>query len=242
LQPGGAASIYGGSHGTVQPSINYGGGAGSFSYFVSGDMLRSDLGIESPDGSSNPVHDHTTQYHGFGYFEDILDPTNRVALMLGSSVGKFQIPDLRGEQPSLGLVVDAQSIYPSTALNENQQEITQFGALSWQHSDGAFNAQTSFVARFSSLTFEPDPLGDLLYTGIAQNAFKQNTAYALQSDSSYQLNDAHTLRAGVFLQTDHSISRTASSVLPTDASGTPLGDVPEIIGDDGARTEWIGSL
>ena len=52
---------------------NYGGGAGSFSYFVTGDFLRNDLGIESPDGSSNPIHDHTTQYHGFGYFEDILD-------------------------------------------------------------------------------------------------------------------------------------------------------------------------
>src|ERR1700730_379199 len=146
--PGGAASIYGGSHGTVQPSINYGGGAGAFSYFVSGDMLRSDLGIESPDGSSNPVHDHTTQYHGFGYFEDILDPQNRVALMLGSSVGKFQIPDLRGEQPGLGLTVDGQSAYPSDALNENQREITQFGALSWQHSAGALDVQSSFIARY----------------------------------------------------------------------------------------------
>ena len=64
---------------TVQPSFNYGGGSGSFSYFVSGDVLRSDLGIESPDGSSNPIHDHTTQYHGFGYFENILDEHNRLA-------------------------------------------------------------------------------------------------------------------------------------------------------------------
>ncbi len=30
--PGGAVSLYGGSHGTVEPSFNYGGGAGSFSY------------------------------------------------------------------------------------------------------------------------------------------------------------------------------------------------------------------
>src|ERR1700690_2372423 len=88
LQPGGAVSLYGGSHGTVEPSVNYGGGSGSLSYFVSADFLRNDLGIESPDGSTNPIHDHTTQYHGFGYFEDILDSQNRLALMLGSSVGK----------------------------------------------------------------------------------------------------------------------------------------------------------
>ena len=94
--PGGAVSVYGGSHGQIQPSINYGGGAGQYSYFVSGDFLRNDLGIESPDGSSNPIHDHTTQYHGFGYFEDILNEENRVSLILGSSVGKFQIPNQNG--------------------------------------------------------------------------------------------------------------------------------------------------
>ena len=242
LQPGGSVSIYGGSHGTVQPSVNYGGGSGAFSYFVSADMLRSDLGIESPDGSSNPIHDHTTQYHGFGYFEDILDEQNRLALVVGISVGKFQIPDLYGGQPSLGLTVNGQSAFASNDLNENQREITQFGALSWQHSAGAFDSQTSFVARYSSLTFEPDPVGDLLFTGIAQNAFKQNTAYALQSDASYHLNDTHILRAGLFLQTDHSISQTESQVLLTDAAGIPLSDVPTTIGDDGTRTEWIGSL
>src|SRR6202795_2483469 len=73
IDPGGAISLYGGSHGEVAPSINYGGSYGSINYFVSGDFLRNDLGIESPDGRSNPIHDHTTQYHGFGYFEDILD-------------------------------------------------------------------------------------------------------------------------------------------------------------------------
>jgi outer membrane receptor protein involved in Fe transport len=241
LQPGGAVSVYGGSHGTFQPSINYGGGAGAFSYFVSADMLRSDLGIESSDGSSDPVHDHTKQYHGFGSFEYILNQSDRIGLMIGSSVGRFQIPDLRGEQPSLGLTVDGLSTYPSQDLNENQQEITHFGALSWQHSEGAFNVQTAFILRYSSLTFEPDPLGDLLYTGIAQNAFKQNIAYALQSDASYQLNDAHTLRSGIYLQTDHSVSNTTASVLLTDAAGVPLSEEPTAISDDGTHTEWIGS-
>ncbi|HEY6453001.1 MAG TPA: TonB-dependent receptor, partial [Steroidobacteraceae bacterium] len=241
-QPGGAVSIYGGSHGTFEPSVNYGGGSGSLSYFVSADLLRDDLGIESPDGRSNPIHDHTTQYHGFGYFEDILDAQNRVALMLGSSVGKFQIPDLNGVQPSLGLTVDGQSTYPSQALNENQREVTQFAALSWQHSAGAFDVQSSLVARYSSLTFTPDALGDLLFTGIAQDAFKQNVAYAAQSDAAYHLNDAHTLRAGLFLQSDHSISDTGSQVLLTDEGGVPLGDTPAAIADNGSKTETIESV
>jgi outer membrane receptor protein involved in Fe transport len=240
--PGGTVSLYGGSHGTVEPSFNYAGGAGQFSYLVTGSFLRNDLGIESPDGRSNPIHDHTTQYHGFGYFEDILDEENRVALMLGSSVGKFQIPNQSGLQPSLNLTVNGVSAYPSEALNENQREVTQFAALSWQHSVGALDVQTSFTARYSSLTFKPDPVGDLLYTGIAQDAFKQNMAYALQSDAAYRLNDSHTIRAGVFLQSDHSISDTTSQVLLTDASGAPIGDVPTAIVDSNAKTEWIESL
>ncbi|HEY4442881.1 MAG TPA: TonB-dependent receptor [Steroidobacteraceae bacterium] len=240
--PGGAVSLYGGSHGTVEPSFNYAGGAGQFSYLVTGSFLRNDLGIESPDGSSNPIHDHTTQYHGFGYFEDILDDGNRVALMLGSSVGKFQIPNQSGLQPSLGLTVNGVSAYPSEALNENQREVTQFAAVSWQHSAGALDVQSSFMARYSSLTFKPDPLGDLLYTGVAQDAYKQNMAYALQSDAAYRLDDSHTVRAGVFVQSDHSISDTTSQVLLTDATGAPIGDVPTAIVDNNAKTEWIESL
>jgi outer membrane receptor protein involved in Fe transport len=239
--PGGSISLYGGSHGEIEPSFAYGGGAGSFSYFVTGDFLRNDLGIESPDGSSNPIHDHTTQYHGFGYFEDILNEDNRVSLMLGSSVGKFQIPDLDGEQPSLGWNVNGVTAYPSQALDENQREVTQFGALSWQHSAGSLNVQTSFIARYSSLTFTPDWLGDLLFTGIAQDAFKQNVAYAGQSDASFELDDSHTLRGGVFLQSDHSISNTVSEVLPTDDAGVQTQDVPVSIIDNGAKTEWLYS-
>jgi outer membrane receptor for ferrienterochelin and colicins len=240
--PGGAVSLYGGSHGTVEPSFNYAGGAGSFSYLVTGSFLRNDLGIESPDGSSNPIHDHTKQYHGFGYFEDILDEENRVALMLGSSVGRFQIPNQYGMQPSLGLTVNGVSTYPSQNLDENQREVTQFAALSWQHSAGALDVQTSFIARYSSLTFKPDPLGDLLFTGIAQDAFKQNMAYALQSDAAYRLNDSHTVRGGVFVQSDHSVSDTSSQVLLTDATGAPLSEVPTAIVDNNAKTEWIESL
>ena len=241
LEPGGAVAIYGGSHGTMQPSINYGGSSDSLSYFASGDFLRNDLGIESPDGSSNPIHDHTTQTHGFGYLEDILNSENRVALMLGSSVGQFQVPNRYGLEPPLGLIVNRQSTFPSQNLDEHQREVTQFGVLSWQHSSGALDVQTSFTSRYSSLTFIPDFPGDLLFTGISQDAFKQNVAYALQSDAAYKLNDTHTIRAELFLQSDHSISNTTSQVLLTDSAGAPLTDGPTSIVDNGSKTEYIYS-
>jgi hypothetical protein len=248
IDPGGSVSLYGGSHGTVEPSFNYGGSAGRLNYFVSGDFLRNDLGIESPDGSSDPIHDHTKQYHGFGYFEYILDESNRVSAVLSSSVGNFQIPNRAGVTPGLTnadgtpLTVNGLTTYPSEALNENQRELNHFAILSWQHSQGALDVQTSVTARYSSLTFIPDPLGDLLFNGISQDAYKQNVAYALQSDAAYRLNDMHTLRGGIFLQSDHSKSLTNSQVIALDANGNQTSDVPVTIVDNGAKAEWIESL
>jgi outer membrane receptor for ferrienterochelin and colicins len=248
IDPGGSISLYGGSHGTVQPSFNYGGSSGNLNYFVSGDFLRNDLGIESPDGSSQPLHDHTTQYHGFAYLEYILNDENRLSAVLSTSTGDFQIPNRSGLQPGIlnangtPLVVDGQSTYPSNALNENQRELNHFAILSWQHSQGALDVQTSMTARYSSLTFTPDPLGDVLYDGIAQDAYKQNVAYALQSDAAYKLSDAHTLRAGLFAQSDRSQSLTNSAVIALDTSGNQISDLPQSIADDGAKTEWIESL
>ena len=248
IDPGGSISLYGGSHGTVQPSFNYGGSSGNLNYFVSGDFLRNDLGIESPDGSSQPLHDHTTQYHGFAYLEYILNDENRLSAVLSTSTGDFQIPNRSGLQPGIlnangtPLVVDGQSTYPSDALNENQRELNHFAILSWQHSQGALDVQTSMTARYSSLSFTPDPLGDILFNGIAQDAYKQNVAYALQSDAAYKLSDTHTLRAGLFVQSDRSKSLTNSAVIALDPGGNQISDLPQSIVDDGAKTEWIESL
>jgi outer membrane receptor for ferrienterochelin and colicins len=247
IDPGGAVSIYGGSHGTVQPSFNYGGSSGGLNYFVSGDFLRNDLGIESPDGSSDPQHDHTKQYHGFAYLEYIIDDENRLSSVLSSSTADFQIPDRPGLAPGIfnadgtPLEVAGQTVYPSAALQETQRELNHFAVLSWQHSQGAFDAQTSVTARYSSLTFSPDPIGDILFDGIAQDAYKQNIAYALQSDAAYKLTDVHTLRGGLFLQSDRSKSDTTSAVMALDAAGNQLNDTPLIIADSGAKTEWIES-
>jgi outer membrane receptor protein involved in Fe transport len=242
LNSGGSISVYGGSHATLQPSVDYGGHSGNLNYFVSADMLRSDLGIESPDGSANPIHDHTTQYHGFGYFENILDADNRLSLILGASSGWFEIPNQSGLQPSLGLTVNGQTEYPSEYLDENQRELTQYAILSWQHAQGALDWQTALSGRYSSLTFTPDPLGDLLYNGIAQHAYKRDVALAWQTDLAYRLSTTHTVRAGWYLQRDQATNETSAQVLPTDAAGNQTNDVPLTIVDNGSATQTIETL
>jgi outer membrane receptor for ferrienterochelin and colicins len=248
LQPGGYVSVYGGSHDTFQPSAEFGGSAGSFSYYVTGDLLRNDLGIESPDGSTDPLHDHSTQAHAFSYMEDILDPANRVSLIIGVSDDAYQIPNQRGLQPMLGLVDNGVSDFLSNDLNENQHELAEYAILSWQHSSDNLNWQSSLSTRFTSLHFSPDWTGDLLYNGLSQDAFKADTAIGWQTDAAYTLDASHTLRAGVYLQHDASSSTTNTETLcqGVDVTGlclasTPV-DVPITVLDAGNQSQEIESV
>jgi outer membrane receptor protein involved in Fe transport len=214
VQSGGSVTLSGGSHGDFEPSFEARGGSGSFNYFVSGSYVQNDLGIESPDGSSNPIHDNTRQFQGFAYLEDIIDPSSRVSMILGASHQTFQIPDLAGEQNGgLGLNVDGQTDDPSQNLNENQAEQSYYGVVSYLHTTDRLTTQISMFGRYSTLNFTPDPVGDILYDGISQVAAKTDEAGGLQAEGVYDLSPSHTLRGGVIVEVDHAVSDTTSQVL-----------------------------
>ena len=234
---GGAISIYGGSHSTLSPSIAYGGSSGHFNYFVSGDYTTNTLGIESPDGSVNPRHDRTNQYHGFVFAQDILDQNSSVSAVFGTSNAIFQIPDQTGLQaPGLGgtvglgplnpgsgnFVLNANGVtgLPSENLDERQREITHYSILSYLHSAGQLDYQVSLFGRYSSLFFTPgNNVGDILYNGIAQTAYKRDVAYGTQAEGAWHGWTDHTIRFGVLYQADDTLSRTASQVLATAPGG-----------------------
>ena len=238
---GGDVSVYGGSHGMYEPSAEYGGAWGANSAFVSASFTHTGLGVESPDGVSTPLHDVSNQLQAFGYFDHIIDPSSRISLILGTSQQTFQIPNARGLHPDLGLSVDGQSDFLSDDLNERQREGSSFAIASYQRSMDRATIQASLFARYSTLTFDPDPVGDILFDGIAQTARKSDVAGGLQLEGVYDLNDAHTLRAGVIVEGDRAISKTSSSVLPVDPATGVAGDTPIAIVDDGAKTAWTYS-
>jgi outer membrane receptor protein involved in Fe transport len=239
---GGDISMYGGSHDTYQPSAEYSASQGPYSMFVSADYLRSGLGVESPDGKSTPLHDGTEQLHLFGYFEDIIDPSNKLSAIVGASSEHFQIPDLSGQQPGLGLTVNGVSAFPSESLNEQQRESTEYGVVSLLHTADQWTAQASLFARYSALDFSPSTVGDILYDGIAQTAAKRDTSVGLQAEGVYNLTAAHTLRAGLIVQIDRSTSATTSLVLPVDPGGVQTSGQPVSIVDNGARTAQTYSV
>jgi outer membrane receptor for ferrienterochelin and colicins len=238
---GGEASIYGGSHDTYEPSLEYGGHTGSTNYFISGQYKQTGLGIESPDGSSTPLHDRADEGNLFVYADRVLDDNNRLSFTGGYANDLFKIPNTPGLQPSNGYSVNGVTAYPSENLNETQREVTGFGAVTWLHDAGPVTIQTSLFGRYSTLRYNPDPVGDLLYDGIAQNAYKQDTAIGFQSEAVYRLSADHTLRAGLIIEGDRGTSETSSQVLPVAIDGT-VGATPMTIIDNSAKDQFTYSL
>ncbi len=220
----GSVSMYGGSHGTVTPSFDYGGTFGGncpatpattqgyvkappapadcfpgVQYYFTGRYLQTTVGIENPTPAYNAIHDFSQQERGFAYMSAFVNPTTRVSLIAGTANNNFQIPNNPGQPIGQnGLVTNAFGVtsFDSAQLNENQWELTHFGVLSVQTSHDGFDGQLSYFTRYNNLHFLPDPVGDLLLNGIASTVTRTSYTNGIQGDGSYQLNTAHTIRAG----------------------------------------------
>ena len=242
----GQVSLYGGSHGTYEPSLEYGGHSGNTNVFVSADFRRTQLGIESPNGASTPDHDRADQANLFVYADHTLSQSDRISFIGGYSDDRFQIPNTPGLGVATGDAmynVDGLTNYPSQLLNDTQREITGFAIGSWLHDEGRWTLQTSIFSRYSTLNYRPDAnLGDLIYLGTSQNAFKRDVAIGVQSEAVYRLTDAHTLRGGVIIEGERGTSDTTSLVLPLNADGNPIGTTPQSIIDDSGKTQFTYSV
>ncbi len=114
----GSVSVYGGSHGTITPSIEYGGTFGGncpttatttpgyvkatpastdcfagVQYYFTGRYLQNTLGLENATSAYNAIHDFSQQDRGFAYMSAFVDPTTRISLIAGTPYNNFQIPN-----------------------------------------------------------------------------------------------------------------------------------------------------
>jgi outer membrane receptor protein involved in Fe transport len=235
---GGKIGYIGGSHQHNEGFGEAGGSTGDFTYFITGTLLADNLGIESPTADRNPLHDHTQQENGFGYFSYHLSNDSRLSVMLGIADNKFQIPDIPGQAPLYQLAgIDG---LPSASLDANQREKTQFATLALQGSIGPkSDYQIALIHRYSSVRYEPDPVGDLIYTGVGAAIFHQNDLYGLQGDLTYTLDTAHTVRTGVYASRERVATDNTSEVFPADEDGNQTSTIPFTIEDDTRKTGKI---
>jgi outer membrane receptor protein involved in Fe transport len=238
--PGGNVAFYGGQRETLQPSFEYGGCEGPFSYYYTGTFLHSNLAFSSATDGPTPIHNITNQGQGFGYFTYELNPFNKLSLITGVSVNNSEIPNTPNLPPLFNLkgisncafpTVCAPINYPSTAINESLNQDYYFGILALSGVFGPeINYQVAYTGAYSTIQFNPDPFGDLVYQGVASQSFRSELDNTLQTDLSrvFDLHNfgSHNIGTGFYLGYYGVDQNDTTQAFPTTASGAATTNVP----------------
>lgn len=210
--PGAEASLTMGSRDYAQPAFSYGGRTGAIDYFAAGQFLHNGLGVENPTSSFTPIHDDTDQWYALAKVTGIVDENTRVSFIGGGSSSRFQIPNVPFQTPAF--TVNGINNWNSSILDQRQWEKTYFGIASLQKSHGDLDFQLSGFARYSSLSYQPDAFGDLLYNGIAPWTRRTSFTTGVQGDGSWKVAAAHILRGGFLVQRERATGFTNGNTLP----------------------------
>ncbi|WP_246725439.1 TonB-dependent receptor [Beijerinckia sp. L45] len=235
-EPGGSIGVYGGSHGTIIPTLTYAGAIDRWDYFFTGRFQTSNLGIENTTPGHDAEHDRTRQGRYFASISGQLEDGSRITLMSGASIAQYQIPNTPGQMPQFTAfgVTNANS----SQLNENQVERSIFNVLAWQKNFGALDTQVSYFQRYSTLHFVPDTVNDLVFNGVASDVTRTSLVNGVQSDNAYRFNERNTLRFGLTTNVERAEAVNSSVVLPTDADGNAI-DAPFTLNDAERKTGVI---
>jgi hypothetical protein len=228
----GSLSFYGGEGGAFRGALQQGFAAGPVDAFVLGSAGVSDLGLENPQPTREALHDHSSQERFFGNFSGLVGKDSRVSLLLGASAAKFEIPNLPGLEAAYS--VDGGQGFDSSHLDERQRENNHFVVLSVQHEGVDGGWQASAFARGSGLDFRADPLGDLVFNGVASDVRRRVLSTGVEFDASLHLGETHTLRGGWLLSADRARADSDNRVLRVREDGS-LSSQPVLITERSLR-------
>ena len=232
--------FYGGQRGTEEPSFEYGGSKGNFSWFTTGQYLHTDRGVEPPTPGPTAIHDTANEGNGFGYFSYFLNPTTRLSLITGVDVNHFQIGANPGQTPANKL--EGVPGYPSAFVHEGQLEQNYFGVLALQGTAGEnIDYQIAPFSRYSTVAFYPDYRGDLIYNGASSKVFRSDWGNGFQIDTAYHGFQDHTIRLGGYLDSERAEIDNHEATFPG-APGAQSSTTPKFIVDNIALQTWIYSV
>jgi outer membrane receptor protein involved in Fe transport len=235
--PGGDVQFYGGQRDWVQPSFDYGGCHGPFSFFFTGTYLHNNLAFSSATPGMVAIHNYTNQGEGFGNFTYQINPLTKLSLITGVSVNKSEYPTSPGLPPLYQLAGVTTANYPSEDIAEGLDQDYYFGILALSGVMGSdINYQVAYTGAYSDIQFHPDPIGDLIYEGGASYAFHSEFDNSLQTDVSRQFDThkfgSHNIGAGFYLGYYQVLSDDTTLAFPVNSEGQQSSDVPVSITDN----------
>lgn len=232
--PGGDLGFYGGQREWIQPSFEYGGCEGNFSYFYTGTYLHSNLAFSSETPGPTPIHNITNQGQGFGYFTYQINPLTKLSLTTGVSVNNSEVPNQPDLPVSFSLNGANPANFPSKDVNESINQDYYFGTLALSGIIGPrIDYQVAYTGAYSTLQFNPDYVGDLLYQGVASKTFQSGFDNTLQTDVSRQVDTrnlgSHNLGTGFYLGEFGVTQDDTTAAFPANSAGVETSNVPVTI-------------
>jgi outer membrane receptor protein involved in Fe transport len=239
-QPGGSVSMYGGQRNTVQPSFQYGGCEGNFSYYMSGLYSQSNTAFSSATPQPDAIHDHTNQGQGFGFFTYNPSPTTRLSLITSVAASDNQLPNQPNLPPQFAL--EGVSSYPSADINSYLNFRDYLGILALNAAPTPdLSYQVAYSAHYISQSFEPDNVGELIYQGVSSTAFHSDLDNTLEGDLTYRYRD-HTFGAGGYLGEYGVEADDSSLVFQVNNSGAPISNVPIRVVNNANRINLLSGI
>ncbi|MGO9803378.1 MAG: TonB-dependent receptor plug domain-containing protein [Steroidobacteraceae bacterium] len=237
--PSGAASLGFGQRDTLEPSFEYAGCHGALSSYVSGLYQQSNTAFSSATAGPTPIHDFTHQGQLFGFFSYPLSPTDTLSVLLSGAASRNQLPNVPGLAPEFDLA--GAPVPPSAAIDSylDFSDALAVVALSGLLADKV-SYQIAASQHAISQRFEPDPVGELIYQGVASTARHEDHDTTLEGDLSFALG-AHTLGTGFYAGEYRVAANDSSLVFPAGDTGTQLSDVPvSVLNNDHANNLVAG--
>jgi outer membrane receptor protein involved in Fe transport len=242
-QPGGDFSILVGQRSTAEPSFELGGCAGNFGYYVTGLYLHNNIGFSSATPAPDPIHDVMNQGQGFGNLIYQLGPAARLSLMSGFTVNDGEFPNRPDMPPLYQLDNINPTSYPSTAINSSLEQQDYFGVLALNAAPAAdLDYQLAYAIHYNSEQFNPDPIGDLIYQGVASHVFDSDLSNSFQGDLSYQPIASQSLRFGFYVGEYGVEADESSLVFPVNAQGRQLQNTPITVGSNLNKIIVVGGV
>ena len=128
--------------------------------------------------------------------------------------------------------------YNSLSLNENEYDtyVVNIASLQKKGTDG--DTQFAVFSRYAKINFVPDVFGDLVFNDVASNVTRESLLNGVQSDTSYNVNSAHTLRGGFAVTEEQTNVNNISTVLPVDPVTGAISPTPFAIDDPNSKLGW----
>jgi hypothetical protein len=239
--PFGDVSVLAGQRDTVEPSFEYASCYAGLGSYVSGLYAQSNTAFSSATPGPTPIHDFGKQGQAFGFFSYPLAPGNTLSLLLSAARSSNQLPNVPGLAPEFELVnVPAP---PSSAAIDSYLDFSD--VLAVLSLNGSLGSNGSYQIAYSqhaiTQRFEPDPVGELVYQGVASTASHDDHDYTLEGDVTF-VYGAHTFGSG-FYAAEYRVSADDSSlVFPANSDGAQTSDVPLRVVNNARADNYVGGV